>query len=185
MPQCIKCSKTVWTVSDILKGKGEFILYNKEYINPYIEKKETFLKPIGEKLKDERFARQMSLSDMGELLGVSGIQIMYYEEKNTHIRYNILEKYAEKLDIDIETLIPYCKTIEYKNNKKTGEILKKAREKSKKTMNTVCNELKISFMSLYRYENSENKYIRSDIIEMFERYYSLKKGELLNACIQN
>lgn len=160
-------------------------MYNKEYINPYIEKKQTFLKPIGEKLKDERFLRQMSLADMGKLLGVSGIQVMYYEEKNNHIRYNILEKYADKLEIDINTLIPYCKTVEYENNEKTGKILKKARENSGKTMNTVCNELGISFMSLYRYENSENRYIRSDIIQMFEKYYSLKEGELLNACIPN
>ena len=160
-------------------------MYNKEYINPYIEKKQTFLKPIGEKLKDERFLRQMSLADMGKLLGVSGIQVMYYEEKNNHIRYNILEKYADKLEIDINTLIPYCKTVAYENNEKTGQILKKAREKSNKTMNTVCNELGISFMSLYRYENSENRYIRSDIIQMFEKYYSLEEGELLNACIPN
>ena len=52
-------------------------------------------------------------------------------------------------------------------------------------MQSVCLDLGISFMSLYRYENSENRYIRSDIIEMFEKYYSLEKGVLLNACLPN
>ena len=160
-------------------------MYNKKYENPYMKEHITNLKPIGEKLKDERFLRRMSLAQMGQLMGVSGIQIMYYEEKDRHIRYDILKKYAEKLEKSIDEFLPYCKIVEYPNNEKTGQILKSAREKSGKTMQRVCLDLGISFMSLYRYENSENRYIRSDIIEMFEKYYSLEKGVLLNACLPN
>ena len=96
-------------------------MYNKQYENPYMKEHITNLKPIGEKLKDERFLRRMSLAQMGQLMGVSGIQIMYYEEKDRHIRYDILKKYAEKREKSINEFFLYSKIVEYRKTENIGE----------------------------------------------------------------
>ena len=145
-----------------------------------MKKSSHLIKTIGDKFRDDRYKNELSLAQMGALLGVSGTQVSYYELKNVLIKYKTIEKYAKALGRKPQEYIKYAKIIQYPNSRRIGDILKKERIEKNKTMEQVCKEMNISFMSLYRYENALNKYIRSDTVEKFEKYYKMKKGELLN-----
>jgi len=60
---------------------------------------------IGKNIKDVRNSKGMSLADLGAMVGVSGQAIYQYESGKRSLKFEMIEKIAQALDVPVDSLL--------------------------------------------------------------------------------